>query len=159
MGEILWSSTWDIDVYDYPKNIITNQDGGYTISGYPSNSNSGDNGSSWIIKTDMNGNGEVLQPFTGNNFAYSMIEIDTGDYILAGKKIEDSNSQGWVASIDSDGNQNWERIYGNEDIEAFYSVQQTNDKGFILTGVSHLNEASDILHVKTDPTGNVLSDE
>jgi len=159
MGEILWSSTWDINEYDYPKNIITNQDGGYTISGYSSNNNSGDNGSSWIIKTDMSGNGEVLQPFTGENFAYSMIEIDAGDYILAGKKIEGSNSQGWIVSIDSDGNQNWERLYGNEDIEAFYSVQQTNDRGFILTGVSHLNGASDILHVKTDPNGNVLSDE
>ena len=159
MGEILWSSTWDIDVYDYPKNIITNQDGGYTISGYSSNSNSGDNGSSWIIKTDMSGNGVTLQPFTGNNFVYSMIEIDTGDYILAGKKIEDFNSQGWIVSINSDGNQNWERLYGNEDIEAFYSVHQTNDKGFILTGESQLNGASDILHVKTDPNGNVLSEE
>ena len=88
-----------------------------------------------------------------------MIEIDTGDYILAGKKIEGPNSQGWIVSISSDGNQNWERLYGNEDIEAFYSVQQTNDKGFILTGQSQLNGASDILHVKTDPSGNVLSEE
>ena len=158
-GEIIWSSTWDIDNYDYPKNMIINQNGEYTISGYSSDNNSGDNGSSWIIKTDINGNGEVLQPFTGNNFVFSMIEIESGDYILAGKKIEDSNSQGWIVSLDSEGNQNWERLYGGDDVEVFYSIKQTSDMGYILTGETNLNGVSDIYHVKTDPYGEVITSE
>ena len=158
-GEIIWSSTWDIDNYDYPKSMIINQNGEYTISGYSSNDNNGDNGSSWIIKTDINGNGEVLQPFTGNNFVFSMIEIESGDYILAGKKIEDSNSQGWIVSVDSEGNQNWERLYGGDDVEVFYSIQQTSDMGYIITGETNSNGVSDIYHVKTDPYGEVITTE
>ena len=158
-GEIIWSSTWDIDNYDYPKSMIINQDGDYTMSGYSSNDNNGDNGSSWIIKADINGNGEVLQPFTGNNFVFSMIEIESGDYILAGKKIEDSNSQGWIVSVDSEGNQNWERLYGGNDVEVFYSIKQTSDMGYILTGETNSNGVSDIYHVKTDPYGEVITAE
>ncbi len=158
-GEIIWSSTWDIDNYDYPKSMIINQDGDYTMSGYSSNDNNGDIGSSWIIKADINGNGEVLQPFTGNNFVFSMIEIESGDYILAGKKIEDSNSQGWIVSVNSEGNQNWERLYGGNDVEVFYSIKQTSDMGYILTGETNSNGVSDIYHVKTDPYGEVITVE
>ena len=158
-GEIIWSSTWDIDNYDYPKSMIINQNGDYTMSGYSSNDNNGDNGSSWIIKTDINGNGEVLQPFTGNNFVFSMIEIESGDYILAGKKIENFNSQGWIVSVDSEGNQNWERLYGGNDVEVFYSIKQTSDMGYILTGETNSNGVSDIYHVKTDPYGEVITAE
>ena len=158
-GEIIWSSTWDIDNYDYPKSMIINQNGNYTMSGYSSNDNNGDNGSSWIIKTDINGNGEVLQPFTGNNFVFSMIEIESGDYILAGKKIEDSNTQGWIVSVNSEGNQNWEKLYGDDGDEVFYSIQQTSDMGYILTGETNSNGVSDIYHVKTDPDGEVITAE
>ena len=158
-GEIIWSTTWDIDNYDYPKSMIINQNGDYTISGYSSNDNNGDNGSSWIIKTDINGNGEVLQPFTGNNFVFSMIEIESGDYILAGKKIEDSNTQGWIVSVNSEGNQNWEKLYGDDGDEVFYSIQQTSDMGYILTGKTNSNGISNIYHVKTDPYGDVITAE
>ena len=158
-GEIIWSTTWDIDNYDYPQNLIINQNGEYTMSGYSSENNSGDNGSSWIIKTDINGNGEVLQPFTGNNFVFSMIEIESGDYILAGKKIEDSNTQGWIVSVNSEGNQNWEKLYGDDGDEVFYSIQQTSDMGYILTGKTNSNGISNIYHVKTDPYGDVITAE
>ena len=158
-GDTLWSSTWDINTYDYPTDLITNLEGGYTITGYSSSTNSGEDGSSWVIKTDMDGVGTILQSFTGNNFIYSMIETESGDYILAGKKFEGSDSQGWIVSINQDGNQNWEKLYGGEDIESFYSVEQTGDKGFILTGETHSNGSSDIFHIKTDPNGNVLSED
>ena len=158
-GDTLWSSTWDINTYDYPTDLITNLEGGYTITGYSSSTNSGEDGSSWVIKTDMDGVGTILQSFTGNNFIYSMIETESGDYILAGKKFEGSDSQGWIVSINQDGNQNWEKLYGGEDIESFYSIEETSDKGFILTGETHSIGSSDIFHVKTDPNGNVLSEE
>jgi len=158
-GDTLWSSTWDINTYDYPTDLIINLEGGYTIAGYSSDNNNGDDGFSWIIKTNIDGSGGILQSFTGNNFIYSMIESENGDYILAGKKVDGSNTQGWIVSISQDGNQNWEKLYGGEDIESFYSIEQTSDKGFTLTGEAHSNGTSDIFHVKTDPNGNVLSEE
>ena len=109
--------------------------------------------------TDIDGQENTLQSFTGNNFIYSMIQIENGDYILAGKKFNGSDTQGWIVSIEQNGTLNWEKLYGNEDIESFYSIEQTSDKGFILTGETHSNGSSDIFHVKTDPNGNVLSEE
>ena len=87
-----------------------------------------------------------------------MIESENGDYILAGKKVDGSNTQGWIVSVSQDGNQNWEKLYGGEDIESFYSIEQTSDKGFILSGETYNNGLGDILHVKTDPNGNALSE-
>ena len=75
------------------------------------------------------------------------------------KKIEDSNSQGWIVSVDSEGNQNWERLYGGNDVEVFYSIKQTSDMGYILTGETNSNGVSDIYHVKTDPYGEVITSE
>jgi len=158
-GDTLWSSTWDINTYDFPTDLIINLEGGYTIAGYSSDNNNGDDGSSWIIKADIDGAGNILHSFTGNNFIYSMIESENGDYILAGKKVDGSNTQGWIVSISQDGNQNWEKLYGGEDIDSFYSIEQTSDKGFTLTGETHSNGTSDIFHVKTDPSGNVLLEE
>ena len=157
-GDTLWSSIWDIDAYDYPTSMVANLEGGYTIAGYSSSSNSGDNGSSWVIKSDIAGAGNILTSFSGNNFIYSMIEDENGNYILAGKKTENSNTQGWIISISPSGVQNWERLYGDADIDAFYSIEQTSDKGFILSGETYNNGLGDILHVKTDPNGNVLSE-
>ena len=109
-GDTLWSSIWDIDAYDYPTSMVANLEGGYTIAGYSSSSNSGDNGSSWVIKSDIAGAGNILTSFSGNNFIYSMIEDENGNYILAGKKTENSNTQGWIISISPSGVQNWERL-------------------------------------------------
>ena len=156
-GDTLWSSIWDIGPYDYPTSIVSNLEGGYTIAGYSSNSNSGDEGSSWIIKSDFAGEGDILTSFSGNNFIYSMIEDENGSYILAGKKTENSNTQGWIISIGPTGVHNWEKLYGNEGIDAFYSIKQTSDRGFILSGETFNNGLGDILHVKTDPNGNVIS--
>ena len=156
-GDTLWSSIWDIGPYDYPTSMVSNLEGGYTIAGYSSNSNSGDEGSSWIIKSDFAGEGDILTSFSGNNFIYSMIEDENGSYILAGKKTENSNTQGWIISIGPTGVHNWEKLYGNESIDAFYSIKQTSDRGFILSGETFNNGLGDILHVKTDPNGNVIS--
>ena len=156
-GDTLWSSIWDIGPYDYPTSIVSNLEGGYTIAGYSSNSNSGDEGSSWIIKSDFAGEGDILTSFSGNNFIYSMVEDENGNYILAGKKTENSNTQGWIISIGPTGVHNWEKLYGNESIDAFYSIKQTSDRGFILSGETFNNGLGDILHVKTDPNGNVIS--
>ena len=136
--------------------MVANLEGGYTISGYSSSTNSGDDGSSWIIKSDITGEGDILTSFSGNNFIYSMIEDENGNYILAGKKTENSDTQRWIISIGPNGVHNWEKLYGNAGIDAFYSIKQTSDKGFVLSGETYNNGLGDILHVKTDPNGNVI---
>ena len=77
------------------------------------------------------------------------------NYIVAGKKLIGDVVQGWVLCLDSQGNQIWENTYGNEEGAIFQSVKQTTDGGYILTGEGQLNGTTSILHVKTDPNGNI----
>ena len=129
-------------------------DGSYALSGY-SLSSSGEIQSSWIINSDFSGNELSSIIITGANFAYDLIENINGDYIIIGKKFNDGNYQAWVACIDIQGNIVWEKIYGNGDNALFRSIKNTSDGGYIITGETQNDGNNRILHVKTDPDGNI----
>lgn len=154
-GDTLWTKTWNLDIYDYPKRLIHSSDGSYTFCGYSSDNNNQENGNSWIINTSTNGEQNFLTSIPGNNFAFDIIENRMGNYIVVGKNLNNNNYQGWLACYDAQGNQLWEKLYGNESIDVFKSINQTKDNGYIVTGETSLNGMSKILHLKTDPNGDV----
>ena len=153
-GDTTWSKTWDISTFDVPQKLIKRMDGSYALSGY-SLSSSGEIQSSWIINSDFSGNELSSIIITGANFAYDLIENINGDYIIIGKKFNDGNYQAWVACIDIQGNIVWEKIYGNGDNAMFRSIKNTSDGGYIITGETQNDGNNRILHVKTDPDGNI----
>ncbi|MDG1223711.1 MAG: Ig-like domain-containing protein [Candidatus Marinimicrobia bacterium] len=154
-GDTLWTKNWNLDIYDYPKRLIHSTDGSYTFCGYSSDNNNQESGNSWIINTNINGEQNFLTSISGNNFALDMIENHMGNYIIVGKNINNNNYQGWLACYDAQGNQLWEKLYGNESIDVFKSINQTKDNGYIVTGETNLNGISKILHLKTDPNGDI----
>ena len=133
-GDTVWTKTWNLDTYDYPKRLIHSSDGSYTICGYSSENNNQENGNSWIINTNPNGEQNFLTLIPGDNFALDMIENHMGNYIIVGKSLDDNNYQGWLACYDAQGNQIWEKLYGDESIDTFKSINQTKDNGYIVTG-------------------------
>ena len=153
-GDTTWSKTWDISTFDVPQKLIKRMDGSYALSGY-SLSSSGEIQSSWIINSDFSGNELSSIIITGANFAYDLIENINGDYIIIGKKFNDGDYQAWVACIDIQGNIVWEKIYGNGDNALFRSIKNTSDGGYIITGETQNDGNNRILHVKTDPDGNI----
>ncbi len=155
-GDTTWTQTYDINTFDIPEKLIKKTDGSYALSGYSLNS-VGEIESSWIINSDIFGNELSTIIISGDNFVYDLIENSNGDYIVTGKKLVGNVYQGWIACIDIQGNIIWERTYwGDGDENAlFRSVKQTSDGGFVITGESQTNGISSILHVKTDPDGNV----
>ncbi|MBT5733676.1 hypothetical protein HOI27_02625, partial [bacterium] len=118
-GDTLWTKNWNLDIYDYPKRLIHSTDGSYTFCGYSSDNNNQESGNSWIINTNINGEQNFLTSISGNNFALDMIENQMGNYIIVGKNINNNNYQGWLACYDAQGNQLWEKLYGNESIDVF----------------------------------------
>tara|TARA_B000000609_G_scaffold142072_1_gene121306 strand:- start:488 stop:1633 length:1146 start_codon:yes stop_codon:yes gene_type:complete len=154
VGDTLWSKTWNLNTYDVPEKIIQISDGSFAFAGYSLN-NSGELEFSWIINTDNSGNELSSIILTGGCYIYDFFENIEGNYIVAGKKLVGDVFHGWISCIDFQGNQIWENTYGNEENAVFQSVKQTTDGGYILTGEDQLNGTTSILHVKTDPNGNI----
>jgi hypothetical protein len=98
--------------------------------------------------------GEIYDRF------YSVQQTSDGGYIVAG--VTHSFSSGgydiFLIKTDANGNIQWAKTYGEISNEKAFSVQQTSDGGYIVTGVTDYFSAviGDIFLIKTDANGNVI---
>jgi predicted secreted protein len=81
-----------------------------------------------------------------------------GGYIVVGRTLSygAGNYNIWMIKTDSDGNKTWDKTFGGKYSDWSYSVQQTDDGGFIITGIKDNNfgNTGDIWLIKTDENGN-----
>ncbi len=78
----------------------------------------------------------------------SIQQTADGGYIVAGwTQSDDGDVHGfhgdfdyWLLKLNSTGDTIWTRCYGGSDWEQAYSVQQTNDNGYIVAGYSNSND-------------------
>src|SRR5690606_31873855 len=49
---------------------------------------------------------------------------------------------GWLVKVDAEGNKEWERLFGGTEFDSFFSLDQTDDGGFILGGRSQSRNSS-----------------
>src|ERR1051326_5072472 len=106
---------------------------------------------------------------SGNDFARFQQTTTDGGYIIAGYTNsingDVSNNLGsfdmWALKIDSLGIIQWEKSMGGSGLDAAYSVSQTPDKGYIISGYSNSTDIPgnhglyDVLIVKLDSLGNI----
>ena len=114
----------------------------------------------WLLKTDSSGNETWSKTFGGYNYdtAYSVRQTADGGYIMAGyaRSFGRGGDDVWLVKTDSSGNEMWNKTFGGSSNDAAYSVQQTADGGYIMTGYTDSFGAgnSDAWLVKTDSSGN-----
>ena len=134
--------------------VVQSLDKGYMIAGANSNN-------AFVMKIDSAGT-YLWSRDLGNssNAAFNKI-IATNDscFVLTGKiqKASGFNTDMLCVKINANGDTLWSKAIGSSNSEEAYSIEQTLDQGYILTGYKSNSTApyNNILAVKLDSTGNL----
>ncbi len=159
-GNIIWAKTYGGTSDDYAYSVQQTSDGGYIVAG-TTNSFGAGSYDFLLIKADANGNIIWAKTYGGTDWDWgsSVQQTSDGGYILAGLTWSFGASGGdiFLVKTDANGNVQWAKIYGGAGWDQPFSVQQTSDGGYILTGETTSFGAGDrdFFLIKTDANGNV----
>ncbi|MFO7676999.1 MAG: PKD domain-containing protein [Thermoplasmatota archaeon] len=164
-GNIEWTKTHGGSSTDGAYCIQLTSDGGFILTGWTMSYGPGYLLNAWLVKTDDMGNQQWHQAFGGTDVdkAYSVLETFDGGYVITGET--DSFGAGlydmFLIKTDSAGNQQWMKTFGGTQRDYGYSVAQTFNGNFILTGYTRSYGAGgdDVWVVKTDSAGNEVWNE
>lgn len=181
IGNIIWQNTIGGTGDDQLTSICQTNDSGYILGGFSDSGISGDKsevsygGSDyWVLKLNQFGNIEWQNTIGGDatDFLYSTSQTSDGGYILGGysnSSISGDKTEAnigdldyWIIKLNSTGIIEWQNTIGGTGQDAFTTLHQTQDDGYILGGFSsssisgdktESNYASDYWIVKTTEEG------
>ncbi len=154
VGELVWQGSYGGSAEDYPKSIHQTNDGGYIIAGYTIsqlglNNNQFGSFDYYVVKINATGTIQWHKSYGGRKDDVALaIQITCDDgYILSGYSFSvdgditnhhgsNTTSDSWIVKLTSTGIIEWENSLGGSNIDAATSIQQTEDKGYIICGYS-----------------------
>ena len=160
VGNIQWQKTLGGDDIEGSPFIQQTADG-YLLSINTFSSNTGDVGSNhgsvdaWFVKLDIVGNIVWQKTIggSGDDIVYSFQKIADGGYLMVGY-TSSSNSgdigqtkggfDGWILKFNTLGVIEWQKTWGGSNDDYFYTLQQTTDGGFTVTGYTESSNSGDI---------------
>jgi len=156
-GDTLWTRTYGGTGSEQSFSVQQTQDGGYIITGYAMINWNYD---VYLVKTDAQGDTMWTRTFGGTSVDYGedVRQTSDGGYIIAGytSSYGAGSNDVWLIKTDESGNQEWSQTFGGSSLDWAYSVQQTQDGGYIITGSTQSYGAGshDVWLIKTDESGN-----
>ena len=159
--DTLWTRTFGGDSADYCQSVHQTGDGGFIAGGYTKSFGAG-NYDVYLVKTDAGGNEEWSRTIGGNSWdRCNDLQITSdGGYIIVGNTYSFGAGEDdvYLVKTDSLGNEEWFRTYGDRRQECGFSVQQTNDAGYIIVGYTQSYGIADqsVYLIKTDSLGNEI---
>jgi len=152
--------------------IVNTSDGGYAILGYAQSmdgelSNKKDDSFDfWLLKFDQN---DILQwqkhyGGTDEDRGQDIIQTADGGYAIIGFTKSNSNDvlenngaqDYWVSKLDASGNISWKKNFGFSGVDIGYSIIETQDNGFLLSGVLDVSASNGAGNSKNSNTKGVL---
>ncbi len=162
-GTIEWEKSWGFEGNDRAFGVIQTSDGGYFATGFldvgfvdveggeGNDLNNQTNkasqhslGDYWGIKMDADGNKIWRRYFGGSHVdeGKDVIETADGGFLLIGvsesSDFDISNARGandfWIVKVNAEGDMLWEKSLGGSESDKAYSVTNTPDGNFIITG-------------------------
>jgi hypothetical protein len=160
-GDTIWTRNYNgLSSSNRAYSVQQTNDGGYVVSGYTQGT-----AASWdfyLLKLNAVGDSLWTRTFGGtfDEQGRCVKQTSDGGYIIAGKTSFSFGAGGddiYLVRTDSSGNVVWSKTYGGAANDAAYSVQQTNDGGFITVGETQSFGAGDrdVYLVKTDANGTL----
>jgi hypothetical protein len=160
-GQVVFERTYGGAEYDVGWSVQQTQDGGYVIAGGTGSFGSGGT-DFYLVKTDSLGDTLWTRTYgdTADDWSYSVQETSDGGYVLTGYTglSGPTPSDLYLIKTDPLGDTVWTKIYGGTDYESGYSVRETSDGGYVVSGYtgSFGVQGEDIYLLKTDSLGDTV---
>jgi predicted secreted protein/acetyl esterase/lipase len=159
-GNMLWNKTYGGAGLENENAMVQTSDGGYAMLGFTNSFGAGGQ-DFYLVKTDSAGTMQWNKTYGGNGSDTGVSVFQTGDggYALAGltSSFGAGGNDVWLVKTDSVGNMVWNRTYGGTGNDMAFSVVQTGDGGYALSGPTSSFGAggNDIWLFKTDSAGTM----
>ncbi|MBM3331756.1 hypothetical protein FJY68_07900 [candidate division WOR-3 bacterium] len=162
-GDTLWTRTYGGSRQDVAYSLQLTADGGYIIAG-ETDSYGAANGDVYLIKVNPQGDTLWARTYGGPNYddGRSVQQTTDGGYVIAGitQSFGAGNSDVYLVKINALGDTVWTATYGGPQSDAGYSVQQTADGGYVVSGGTYsfgagTPDSDNVYLIKTDSLGTV----
>lgn len=156
-GNVQWSKIFyrEENGADVALGIQQLNDGGYIIGGFTQSSE----WASYVIRTDNAGNAlwSNIYPGSWQSECYDIQATADGGFIMTGTETShETDGDLLLAKLDGNGNLLWKKLYGTTEMESGEYIQQLQDGGYIIAGMSAAAGSYDIYTVRTNSTGDSL---
>ncbi len=157
-GTMEWHNSFGGVNAESAKSVQQTTDGGYILTGSTQSYGAGSHDIR-LIRTDAFGDSIWTKTFggTGYDVVSTVLQTTDGGFILSGQtsSFGAGSTDFWLIKTDENGILEWDETFGGGQADEAYSVQQTTDDGFIITGLTESFGAGDrdVWLVKTDENG------
>ncbi len=157
-GNVQWQKVffWENEGGDWALSVQQLSDGGYIIGGLTQSSV----WASYILRLDGSGNvlWSNIYPGAWQSECYDIQPTPDGGFLFTGTESSfTTDTDLLITKLNSDGNLVWKKIYGTVDAEQGESIQQLQDGGYVIAGMSsHGAGGYDMYVVRTDANGDSL---